>query len=142
MQKMESESVLEDNIVDRDAILRSFIDMYEGLTELWNPTDPNYMNKTKRNAALDKLISIYAKSKPGANRADVRRKINTLRSNCRKELKKIEDSKRSGTGADDVYTPTSWVFYSLQFMNKFEQPVNAGLGQPSQVSNNNEQSLI
>lgn len=139
---MESESVAEDNIFGSDAILRSFIETYEGLTELWNPTDPNYMNKTKRNAALDKLVSIYSKSKPGANRADVRRKINILRSNYRKELKKIEDSKRSGTGADEVYTPTSWVFYSLQFINKFEQPVNAGLGQPSQVSSNNEQSLI
>ncbi|XP_055622402.1 uncharacterized protein LOC129765969 [Toxorhynchites rutilus septentrionalis] len=57
---------------------------------------------------------------------DVKRKINTLRSNYRKELKRIEDSKRSGTGADDVYSPSSWVFHALQFLSKFEQPVDLG----------------
>jgi hypothetical protein len=58
------------------------------------------MNKTKRNLALDKLGNIYRKMKAGANRADVRRKINTLRSKYRKELKKIVTSKRSGSGTN------------------------------------------
>jgi ATP-dependent phosphoenolpyruvate carboxykinase len=28
-----------------------------------------------------------------------------------------------------VYQPTSWVFYALQFLDKFEQPVNANAQQ-------------
>lgn len=107
-----------------DGVLQSFIATYEELPLLWNPTDPNYKNKMKRNAALGKLLSIYEKCKPGATICDVRRKINTLRCNYRKELKKIEDSKRSGAGADDIYSPSSWVFYALKFINNFEQPVD------------------
>lgn len=85
------------------------------------------MNKIKRNLALDKLCIIYNKIKSGASRADVRRKINTLRSNYRKGLKKIVASKRSGAGTEEVYQPTSWVFHALKFLHKFEQPVNTNI---------------
>ena len=57
---------------------------------------------------------------------DVRKKINSLRSNYRKELKKILSSKRSGASAD-VYSPSSRVFYSMKFLDRFEQPVNSNV---------------
>ena len=117
-----------------NVVLQLFISKYEGLPILWNPTDPNYKNKTERNAALLKLLSIYQECKPGATIADVRRKINTLRCNFRKELKRIEESKRSSAEADDVYSPSSWVFHALKFINKYEQPVEI---LDSQVSKTN-----
>lgn len=127
-------SILESDCVEiGDVVLKSFIATYEELPVLWNPTDPNYKNKMKRNAALVKLLSIYEKCKPGATIPDVRRKINTLRCNYRKEFKKIEDSKRSGAGADDVYSPSSWVFHALKFINQFEQPVELGNSQVSKT---------
>jgi len=55
----------------------------------------------------------------------LKKKINTLRSNFRKELKKINDSKRSGAGADDVYEPSSWVFEELTFLTNLEKPVES-----------------
>lgn len=118
-----------------DVVLQSFIATYEELPVLWNPTDVNYKNKIKRNAALAKLLPIYNKCKPGATTSDVRRKINTLRCNYRKELKKIEDSKRSGAGTDDIYSPSSWVFHALKFINNFEQPVDLGNSQVSKTHN-------
>jgi hypothetical protein len=102
-----------------DAHLRSFTEIYETLPELWNPADPSYMNKHKRNVALDKLLVVYKETKPEATRADVRKKINSLPTNFRKELKKIETSKRSGTGTDEVYQPNSWVFHALQFLRAY-----------------------
>ena len=81
-------SVQENDCVEiGNVVLQSFISKYEELSILWNPTDANYKNKTKRNAALLKLLSIYQQCKPGAKIADIRRKINTLRCNYRKELK-------------------------------------------------------
>ena len=62
---------------------------------------------------------------------DVKKKINILRSNYRKELKKILTSKRSGASSDDVYKPKSWVFHLLHFINKTEQPITQ---QATQVS--------
>lgn len=123
-------------------VLRNFIETYEALPELWNPTNPMYLNKTKRNIALDILLNIYVKVKPGASRADVRRKINTLRCNYRKELKKIVSSKRSGSSTDEVYQPTSWVFYALQFLDKFEQPVNANVRQVDEDTHDGTDSEV
>ncbi|XP_057654170.1 uncharacterized protein LOC130892669 [Diorhabda carinulata] len=110
---------MEDNM---DEDLKLFIHTFESMPELWSSTDPNYMKKNKRMEALNKLLPLYKKIKPNAEISDVRKKINTLRSNFRKELKKIESSKRSGCGTEDIYTPSSWVFYALQFLDKIEQP--------------------
>ncbi|KAG5871353.1 hypothetical protein JTB14_019750 [Gonioctena quinquepunctata] len=108
-----------------EEFLRNFIETYESLPELWNSSLDIYINKTKRNAALNKMLVIYKKLKPEAKLPDVRRKINTLRSNYRKELKKIDTSKRSEIGTDEVYQPSSWVSYALQFLHKWEQPTQA-----------------
>jgi hypothetical protein len=40
-------------------VLGNFVETYEALPELWNPTNPMYLNKTKRNIALDKLMNMY-----------------------------------------------------------------------------------
>ena len=115
-------SIQENDCVEiGNVVLQSFTAKYKELPILWNLTDPNYKNKIKRNAALLKLLSIYEKCKPGAKMADVRWKINTLRCNYRKELKKIEESKRSSARVNNVWSLSSWVFHALKFINKFEQ---------------------
>nr|XP_023020622.1 uncharacterized protein LOC111509164 [Leptinotarsa decemlineata] len=124
----------------REEILRNFIETYESLPELWNSSLDIYKNKTKRNAALKKLLVIYKKLKPEAKLPDVRRKINTLRSNYRKELKKIVTSKRSRNGTDEVYKPSSWVFYALEFLCTWKQPVNASTSFHESVPDNESQN--
>ena len=98
-----------------NSVLKRFILLYEQLPELWNSASPSYSNKYKRNEALAKLLVIYKEIKRDAKVADVRKKINTLRSNCRRELNRIKASKRSGSGTDEVYKPSSWCFTHSNF---------------------------
>lgn len=129
MEDSFSESECVENTKDfKDEPLRRFIEVYESLPELWNCAHGAYKNRTKRNLALDKLVPWYELIKPGANRDDVKRKINSLRTNFRKELKKILTSKRSGAGRNDVYQPQSWTFEALQFIRGCEQPVPVATG--------------
>ncbi|XP_072390121.1 uncharacterized protein [Diabrotica undecimpunctata] len=75
-------------------------------------------------------LSLLEKVTPVSSDAtieDVRKKINTLLSDYRKEQKKIKESKRSGAGADELYSPTSWVYYALQFLDKHEKPQTSHL---------------
>ncbi|XP_073964241.1 uncharacterized protein [Choristoneura fumiferana] len=104
-------------------IEKEFILAFESLPELWDKTHTFYINKYKRNDALRKLLNIYIKIKPGATIEDVKKKINVLRSNYRRELKKIISSRRSGSSTYDLYRPKSWTFEYLKFLDKFEQPV-------------------
>lgn len=126
-EESDAETHTETSNSSRKILLRQFIELYETLPELWDPTNPLYMKKNKRNLALDKLLVIFNKMKPNATRDDVRKKINTLRSNYRKELKKMLALKRSGSGTEDIYEPSSWVFYALQFLKKIEAPVSLNM---------------
>ncbi|KAL4702673.1 hypothetical protein ACJJTC_007104 [Scirpophaga incertulas] len=78
-------------------MLREFILYLESLPELWDTSSSSYKNNIKREEALGKLLDIYKKIKTDATIEDVKKKNNTLRSNYRKELKKIVVSKRSGS---------------------------------------------
>lgn len=119
---------------DKIDVLRSFITSFEVLPELWDPNHGSYKNKFRRKESLKKLLPIYKKIKPNANETDVKNKLNSLRTNYRKELKKIIASKRSGSGTEDVYKPTSWVFHALQFLGKSELPVGHHSLEQSEVS--------
>uniref|UniRef100_A0A1B6DCP3 MADF domain-containing protein n=1 Tax=Clastoptera arizonana TaxID=38151 RepID=A0A1B6DCP3_9HEMI len=103
--------------------LRLFIKRFEISPELWNCADRNYYSKTARTAALDRLVPFLARIKPGAKREDVKKKINSLRTNFRKELKKIAISKMSGNSPGKEYKPTAWSFYALSFLERFENPI-------------------
>ena len=104
-------------------LLREFISAFQGLPELWDVRSENYMKKDKKSVAYEKLLEVYKSIKADATIEDVKNKINTLRSNFRKELKKISDSKTSGVSTDDIYQPSSWVYYELLFLRDLEKPV-------------------
>ena len=54
----------------------------------------------------ERLIRKYRERFPDADKDHLIKKINSLRTNFRKEFKRIKDSEKSGTGADDVVEPT------------------------------------
>ncbi|XP_073942422.1 uncharacterized protein [Choristoneura fumiferana] len=98
-------------------VLIKFIETFETFPELWDVTRIEYRNKDSRNDALDQLLTIQKQWNPNATRDDVRKKINSLRSNFRKELKKIEASKRLGK----KYYPKSTTFKALRFLYNAEK---------------------
>jgi hypothetical protein len=59
---------------------------------------------------------------PDANKEKVVKKVNSLRSCFRKELKTVNDSKTSGAGANDTYTPSLWYFQEPLFLTYQEVP--------------------
>lgn len=116
----ENESVSESQ--SEREILEHFIDTYRQLPELWNTTSNDYSNRDKKKEGYIKLLNIYKKVKKDAKIEDVKKKINSLRTNFRKELKKIKDSQRTGSATTDVYEPSSWLFFHLQFLKDVETP--------------------
>ncbi|KAG5894998.1 hypothetical protein JTB14_014884 [Gonioctena quinquepunctata] len=55
-----------------------------------------------------------------ADRASVRAKVNSLRTDYRRELKKMKATKKSGGGTDDVNLPTLWYFDEIDFLRDQE----------------------
>uniref|UniRef100_A0A6P7H568 Uncharacterized protein LOC114346252 n=1 Tax=Diabrotica virgifera virgifera TaxID=50390 RepID=A0A6P7H568_DIAVI len=82
------------NSFDGEDFLGEFIELYKSFPCLWQVKNKDYKNKET-----------------------VTRKINSLRTVYRKELKKVKASATSGTGEEDIYKPSLWYFDLLEFLS-------------------------
>lgn len=101
--------------------LLEFIELYRGLPALWQVKSKDYTNRTKKAEAYDLLIEKYKELEPNATRETVKRKINSMRSNYRKELRKIRELQK--TDSDDgpsIYEPSLWYFDQLAFLGQHD----------------------
>lgn len=74
--------------------------------------------KMQRASLLKKLQEV----EPTSTKKSVRVKINNIRGSFRREIKKIEESKRSGAGTDEIYVTHLWYYDLLLFCKDQEVP--------------------
>ncbi|XP_050302772.1 uncharacterized protein LOC126740687 [Anthonomus grandis grandis] len=100
------------------------------------------MSKEKECQAYEILIEKLQTFNPVANRECVVKKINSLRTTYRKELKKVLDSERSGAGEEDIYVPHLWYYDITNFIRDHETPKNTKSNiEDMQVSDNESITL-
>ena len=90
-----------------------FIELYKQHPCLWNVKSKEYSNRNIKNQAYEILVRKLKEKNESATRDTVTKKINNMRSSLRKEVKKVENSKKSGAGADDIYHPSLWYYDQL-----------------------------
>ncbi|XP_030022585.2 uncharacterized protein LOC115441812 [Manduca sexta] len=94
-------------------LLEEFIKCYQSQPCLWDTQSKDYHDKMKKQVAYAKLLRIYQLLEPRADRMTVVKKINILRTNHRKEKKKVKESERSGNG---TYVPKLWYYHLFDFL--------------------------
>lgn len=102
--------------------VRHFIEIYKSYPCLWKVRSKDYTNKNLKNKAYEKLVEICKTIYPDANKDYVIKKIQSFRGSFRKEVKKVAESMRSGTGVDDIYVPTLWYYDLLLFTSDQDIP--------------------
>lgn len=107
--------------------LTNFISLYKENSCLWKVKSKDYSDKQKKNAAYEVLIEKLKEVDPAANKDAVIRRINSLRTCFRKELKKHKKSLHSGMEAGEVYRPNLWYFDLLLFLTDQETPRQDGM---------------
>lgn len=75
----------------RNKVIEDFIELYKLEPCLWQVKSKEYHDRDKRNAAYAKLVLKLKELEPDETKKSVVRKINSLRSNVRKEKKKTGD---------------------------------------------------
>jgi len=105
--------------------ITEFLEKYREFPCLWKIKSKDYTNKNLKNRAYDELLKVCKSINPETNRDFVVKKIQSFRGSFRKELKKVEDSKRSGRSADDVHIPTLWYYHLLEFTVDQELPTDS-----------------
>jgi len=96
--------------------LTEFIHIYREYPRSRKVKSKEYSDTVKKNLAYEHLTTKLKEIDPDANKEKGVKKINSLRSCFRKELKTVNDSKTSGAGADDTYIPSLWYFQELLFL--------------------------
>ncbi|XP_064115071.1 uncharacterized protein LOC135221178 [Macrobrachium nipponense] len=98
------------------AFLVECIRLYRDLPSLWKVKSPDYTNRNKKNLDYKTLLTKYRERYQDATVENVKKKFNILKTNFRKELKKITSSKRSGTGTDDIPETSLWYYEEISFL--------------------------
>lgn len=105
--------------------VNGLIELYHSHRCLWCMKEKAYSDKAKRNAALDDLLEFCRPYYTTATKDWLRKRLQNLRTVFIKEHKKVEQSKRSGAGTDEVYNPTLWYYPQLLFLVD-QQPERSG----------------
>ena len=77
--------IMGDKNAEKGFILE-FIEVYRSLPALWDVKCKDYCNRSKKGEQYEVLIEKYRENYPDAEKQDVIKKINSLRTNFRKEL--------------------------------------------------------
>ena len=89
------------------------IELYKEERILWDVRDPKHHLRMEKQKCLTHILSKLIEVMPNVTVADVKSKINMLRTSFLRELKKVNDSTRSGAGVDDIYKPKIWYYEHL-----------------------------
>jgi len=122
-----------------------FIELYRNYPCLWRIKSSEYTEysgRNKRNNAYENLCSKLKEIDETATKETVVKKVDSLRSNFRKKLKKIEGSKRSGAGTENVYIPKLWYFEKLQFLLDQETPRSGVSNIPESKSDEGSTQIV
>lgn len=117
--------------------LLEFIEEFRKHECVWKIKCKDYHNRDKKEAAYRALLLVVKGFDRNGTKADVLKKINSIRSTFRKEHKKVTASQRSGCGTEDVYTPKLWYYRELLFLIDQEE----GLGGTSSETRNSEDEV-
>lgn len=98
------------------AFIAEFIELYKSLPCLWRAKSKEYNDRKAKNIAYQVLVDKYKEVEPDADRNTVTKKLNSLRTNFRKELLKVRNSRHSCSGMDNEYKSSLWYYDLFSFV--------------------------
>ncbi|CAH4032678.1 unnamed protein product [Pieris brassicae] len=58
--------------------------------------------------------------------ADFKKKLANMRTTYGRELKKVNASKQTGSGSNDIYVPSFWYYRLFEFLEGTTEPCRSG----------------
>ncbi|XP_030373159.1 uncharacterized protein LOC115623092 [Scaptodrosophila lebanonensis] len=95
-----------------------FLLLYRSLPAVWKVKSPEYSSRALKTSSYEKLVRKLREVEPDADRALVVKKINSFRTNFRRDLRK-----RNACADDEHFESTLWYFELLGFLEGQEEEV-------------------
>ncbi|XP_037935835.1 uncharacterized protein LOC119669871 [Teleopsis dalmanni] len=93
-----------------------YIEFYRSLPALWDVNCAEYNDKIKKEDAFRQLTRKYQERFPKADRKEALRKMNILRTNYKRELRRIKEIKKTSDGNKKDMSTTLWYFDAMKFL--------------------------
>ncbi|XP_060654564.1 uncharacterized protein LOC132790138 [Drosophila nasuta] len=111
-----------------------FLLLYRSLPAVWKVKSPEYSSRALKSAGYEQLVQKLHEVEPHADRALVVKKINSFRTNFRRDLRKRVEGERLG---EAPFESTLWYFELLGFLE--DQESSLGSSQSLHKANSPEQ---
>ena len=92
--------------------VEKLVDFYRDNEELWYHRLPSYRDRTRQEVNMCSLCELL----PGRSNEHTKKEWQTLKTIYLREVKRVEGSKVSGVGTDDIYTSSWRYFNSIEFI--------------------------
>nr|CAH7753471.1 unnamed protein product [Callosobruchus chinensis] len=92
-----------------DTGVLKLIELYREREVLWNCKLKDYKNKNNRHDALLEIAILF-----GVGKEEIEKKVRYLISHFAREVKKEQDSKKSGSGTEECYKSKWFAYQDLQ----------------------------
>ncbi|XP_072945160.1 uncharacterized protein [Epargyreus clarus] len=103
------------------------IDLFKDLPYLWDKKQKDYFNRDMRQEAFKMLVQIFNEEiGRDTSLADFKKKLENMRTTYGRELKKVNASKQTGSGSNDIYVPALWYYPLFQFLEGTTEPCRPG----------------
>jgi len=90
-----------------------FLLLYRSLPAVWKVKSPEYSSRALKSAGYEQLVMKLREVEPHADRALVVKKINSFRTNFRRDLRKRTEGEVPG---EESFESTLWYFELLGFL--------------------------
>lgn len=104
-------------------ILIEFIRLYKKLPALWNVKLKVYNDRQLKQESYKILLVKYREMYPHATMEDLKKRINSFRTNFRREFKKVKDSQMMATGNEKEYRSHLWYYEEFLFLCDDERSI-------------------
>lgn len=93
------------------------LEVYRSLTALWDLRSPDYTNRQLKSEQYNILYEKYRETHPNATRKDLGRRLNSLRTNYRREYNRVKNGEITPEGP---YKPTLFYYDALSFLSSVQ----------------------
>lgn len=100
--------------------LCEFIEAFRQYPCLWKVQSDEYRDRMKRDEALNNLLLLTQETIPTADLKFLKDRIENLKQCFRREYRKVKNSMKSGSSADNVYKPKLWYYKIISFIAEHE----------------------
>lgn len=110
--------------MEHKRFILELIELYSSLPALWKVKSKEYNDRAIKNAQYEILLAKYKEKYPDADKSELKKKLNNIRTNYRRELRRITLLENTGVVISEENESNLYYFDALSFLRENVTPAS------------------